>query len=262
MTRCRHVYLSPHFDDAVLSCGGTIHQQVAAGEPALVVTVFAAAPATVELSPLAESFHRRWAIAGDVIAARREENRVALSILGAESCELAYRDAIYRGAPGAWRYENASSLMAAPAAGDAELVAAIVAPLRSALAAHPGATVHAPLAIGHHVDHQLVHAAAHELLRVGHVVEFFEDYPYVHVHGPDHPHGLAPTLAARKGAATFRLRRLSDADLAARIAAIRAYRSQLAMLFGNPADVGTRVRTQACRTGNGQPAERSWVLAG
>ena len=38
----KHVYLSPHLDDAVLSCGGAIHRAGAAGEAVLVITVFAA----------------------------------------------------------------------------------------------------------------------------------------------------------------------------------------------------------------------------
>ena len=40
----RHVYLSPHFDDAALSLGGTLARQVAAGERVLVVTVCSAPP--------------------------------------------------------------------------------------------------------------------------------------------------------------------------------------------------------------------------
>ena len=54
-----HVYLSPHLDDAVLSCGGLIHRQVVAGQRPLVVTIFAGTPPVdVELSDFARFLPR------------------------------------------------------------------------------------------------------------------------------------------------------------------------------------------------------------
>ena len=72
----RHVYLSPHFDDASLSCGGNIHRQEQAGEPVLVVTVCAAPPSANEpLSPFAESQHKNWGNPGDIVAMRQTEDQ-------------------------------------------------------------------------------------------------------------------------------------------------------------------------------------------
>ncbi len=39
----KHIYLSPHYDDAALSCGGSIHKQATQQEPVAVITVFAGA---------------------------------------------------------------------------------------------------------------------------------------------------------------------------------------------------------------------------
>ena len=59
-----HIYLSPHLDDAALSCGGGIAAQRAAGERALVVTLCTAAPAPdMQFSDLALEFHRKWGLA-------------------------------------------------------------------------------------------------------------------------------------------------------------------------------------------------------
>ncbi|HKB49099.1 MAG TPA: hypothetical protein VKC57_15445, partial [Ktedonobacterales bacterium] len=41
----RHIYLQPHFDDAALSCGGSIGLQVGTGQKVLNITVFGGVPA-------------------------------------------------------------------------------------------------------------------------------------------------------------------------------------------------------------------------
>src|SRR5947209_13242613 len=43
-TSHRHIYLSPHFDDVVFSCGGTLGVQVSVGLRPLVITIFAGIP--------------------------------------------------------------------------------------------------------------------------------------------------------------------------------------------------------------------------
>ena len=74
----QHVYLSPHYDDAALSCGGSIHQQVQAGELVLVITICAAPPETNEpFSPYAQAMHRVWGDPLDVVATRQAEDQAA-----------------------------------------------------------------------------------------------------------------------------------------------------------------------------------------
>ena len=96
-----HIYLSPHLDDAVLSCGGRIWQQARAGGRVLVVTVFASPPAPgAPLSPFARSLHARWGHPAGAVARRQEEDRAAVAILGAQAVHWPYADCIYRQAPG------------------------------------------------------------------------------------------------------------------------------------------------------------------
>ena len=77
------IYLSPHLDDAVFSCGGRIALQVRAGRRVWVVTVCAGSPGG-PLSDYAQVLHTYWGLAEtDAPAARREEDRAALARLGA-----------------------------------------------------------------------------------------------------------------------------------------------------------------------------------
>jgi LmbE family N-acetylglucosaminyl deacetylase len=80
------VYLSPHLDDAALSCGGQIAQQTAAGLPVLIVTLMAGDPPARPLSPFAQQLHTRWQLhdAPTAVAARRAEDTAACRHLAAE----------------------------------------------------------------------------------------------------------------------------------------------------------------------------------
>ena len=79
------IFLSPHLDDAVLSCGGMIYQLAQAGQAVQVITIFAGDPPPGLLSPFAQSLHDRWQ-AGSV--ARRSEDIEALTLLGAEAIQV------------------------------------------------------------------------------------------------------------------------------------------------------------------------------
>ncbi|WP_339137856.1 MAG: PIG-L family deacetylase [Candidatus Electrothrix sp. GW3-4] len=104
-----HIYLSPHYDDAALSCGGSIHKQTKQQEPVAVITIFAGAPdlPNAALSKLAQAVHKEFTFLNpnpspqDIVAARRQENEQAMLFLGADSiCLEQFHDSIYRGIPG------------------------------------------------------------------------------------------------------------------------------------------------------------------
>jgi LmbE family N-acetylglucosaminyl deacetylase len=178
----RHIFLSPHFDDVVYSCGGTLGVQVYTGMRPLVVTVFGGIPAgPVELSPLALENHRQMGFRQDietVVKARRQEDARALNYLQADYLWLDYPDAIYRGSPP--YYTSREQLIGGDVHPgdlwiDRELAQNLVA-LQERL---PDAVWYAPLGVGGHVDHQLVCSAIDRLIQRGANVKLYEDFPYV-----------------------------------------------------------------------------------
>ena len=72
-----HVYISPHLDDTVISCGGAVAAQLAAGERVLSVTLSTAAPDPAgPFSALADEFHGQWKLtAAQAVSARLAEER-------------------------------------------------------------------------------------------------------------------------------------------------------------------------------------------
>ncbi len=178
----RHIYLSPHYDDVVYSCGGTLEVQVSVGLRPLVITIFGGAPPQgVELSPLALQIQREMGANEDpaaLVAMRQKEDAAALDYLHADYLWLDYPDAIYRGSPPYYsQYDEllGGNVHPADIAIDKQLAQDLVA-LHERL---PDAVWYAPLGVGRHVDHQIVTSAADRLIQRGANVKLYEDFPYV-----------------------------------------------------------------------------------
>lgn len=179
----RHIFLSPHFDDVVYSCGGTLGVQVSCGLRPLVITVFGGAPASnIQLSPFAQGVHRTMGFGtqspAEVVANRRKEDAAALDFLQVDYLWLDYPDAIYRGNPAYYTRED--QLIAGDVhTSDLEIDKQLAQDLLSLQESLPDAVWYAPLGIGRHVDHQIVCSAADRLAQRGVKVNFYEDFPYV-----------------------------------------------------------------------------------
>lgn len=250
-----HVYLSPHLDDAALSCGGLIHRQAKAGCPPLVITLFSGQPpGDTQLSAFARWQHERWGHPQEILPVRWSEDGAALAVLGADYLRLNYRDCIYRGREHGddpvWYYASEEALFGPVHPAEQGLPDELARTLREFVPGREGVTLYAPLAVGNHVDHQLVLMAACILRAQGWLVRFYEDYPYVEREG-----ALAAALAAR-GAPEWQslVTPLDEDDLAARVEAIACYASQLGVLFGGAEAMRQRVRGYVTSVGG----ERLW----
>jgi LmbE family N-acetylglucosaminyl deacetylase len=138
-------FLSPHLDDAILSCGARIMLHVALGDNVTIVTVFSE---------------------GDNYAGRQAEDKAACAALGARHLHLGFNDAPFRDSV----YQDFSEIVFGhPTEADRALVGAINANLMQL----EQEIVYAPLGAGTHIDHRLVCAAASPLHPA-----FYEDRPY------------------------------------------------------------------------------------
>lgn len=261
MSTQQHIYISPHYDDAVLSCGGQMAHRVAAGETVIVATVFGGVPNPERLSPFAAAIHARPGGGDDLMAIRQDEDIQALDLLGAISRQGDYLDCVYRQDEGRtrWFYDNEEALFG-PVAPAERGLAHELAQVFAALAPKPDQCVlYAPLAVGNHVDHQIVNKAAMSLRQAGYTVCFYEDYPYI-VRDP----GGLDTALKRAGQAYWRsqLVHFDEADMARKIEAIRAYASQIGVLFGADADIKPAIASYARKlAGTSAYGERLWQFS-
>lgn len=174
------IYLSPHFDDVALSCGGLLWEQAQGGEAVAVWTVCAGAIPPGPLSRFAQSLHERWGTELATIEQRRAEDVRSCHHIGAGARHFGFPDCIYRRDPdsGAHLYASEEALFGVPHPVEAPLVVQLGDELAQQVPA--GAQVVVPLAIGGHVDHRLVRAAAERLELP---VWYYADYPYIEYAG-------------------------------------------------------------------------------
>ncbi len=214
------VYLSPHLDDAVFSCGGLIARQVAGDEPVTVLTLCAGDPPTGPLSTFAQALHARWHGAGLPVAARRAEDRMACGRLGASVLHLDISDAVYRRGPdGAILYPDEAAIFGPLRAAD--LATLDRAAARLGEVCRSAVRLYCPAAVGGHVDHRLTRLAAEQL---GLKLWYYQDLPYA-ARGGRVPADLP--LPAGTEAVVM----LADEEIQAWAAAVGEYRSQLSTFW-------------------------------
>lgn len=237
------IFLSPHLDDAVLSCGGLI---AGLNQAVQIWTVFAGDPPAGELAPFARELHERWQTGPAAAAARRAEDAAACTCLGALYRHFSYPDCIYRRLPDGQPVIGGREDLFRPPT-EPGLVDELAAQI--ARQAPAGARVVCPLSYGGHVDHRIVRAAAEQ---AGCGLWYYPDYPYAvrpEAGGADAP---LPSLPENSEPVTFHLR---EEDLAAWEAAAAAYVSQLSTFWANENAMRAALREYA-RLGGGSTLYR------
>lgn len=222
------LYLSPHLDDAALSCGGQIFLRTEGGQSVLVVTIMAGQPRTDTRSTFADFLHHNWGVTAETaVARRRAEDETACRRLGADTLHWSVPDCIYRVHPetGDPLYTSDEALFGDVDEAEEYLVQEIV----EAMNELPDAPhLFVPLTAGHHVDHQLTRKAAERYFGRERLI-YYEDFPYVQRH-PDAVDALVGEEAAWKPDVIP----LTEEALQARLEASLAYKSQIGTLFNDP----------------------------
>jgi LmbE family N-acetylglucosaminyl deacetylase len=218
MMRRRWVVLSPHLDDAVLSCGGLIaamRNQVKVE----IWSLFSGAPFRGPYSPVAQWLHGvSGGSTGSRLAwRRRREDRAACRVLGARCRHFMWKDAVYRkAADSSFMYDQ--SQQETWHIEDDHLAAAMTDTLLRNLTDSDVLLV--PLGLGRHVDHLIVRHAAEQARHSP--LLYYPDLPYLQ----RYPHELGPLASNLKGLSYV----LSAEHIRAWVAAVQLYSTQMAML--------------------------------
>ena len=245
----RSIFLSPHPDDAVLSCGGWIDQLAQHGERPIVITIFGGdRTTTAPLSDFARSLHARWQLGDDAPARRRDEDRAACDRLGCYLIHLPFADAVYRVEPVTRRtlYDSEEAIFGEMR--DPEMIDRVAEAVQARAGQVSNARLVVPLSAGQHVDHAIARSAA-ERLQDG--LLYYEDYPYA-----EQPMRMTHVWGAAEWASETI--GLSEASLQAKIEAFLQHRSQVSTFYRDDDEVRQQIRAYAEAAGQGRPAERYW----
>jgi LmbE family N-acetylglucosaminyl deacetylase len=241
------VYLSPHLDDVVLSCGSRVRIGNEEGRKQRIITLFAGAPNI----PALPSFFD--------VSARRAEDLAALHSLGIHAknvVHLEFLDAIFRQSKAGRRLYSPKRLFGQLALVDRNWVPALTRALRKLLPRKNRALLFAPFAVGGHVDHQLTYLAARNLEKAGYLVRYYEDLPYACDSAI-----LRKRLSLHPGwvgeAMLF-----GASDMRQKLHAVAKYKSQVPLLFGTAKRMHSVLKEQASRVAGdlSNYAERVWFF--
>jgi LmbE family N-acetylglucosaminyl deacetylase len=225
------IVLSPHPDDAALSCGG----RMLGDHAVLVINIFSRA-----------AWWRFDLGSSEQIQSVRDgEEELVSRLSGCPISALGLPEALLRG------HKMDSVFTAAPDARDDDVAAQLRDAFASLAHAHTLAHWFIPLAIGGHIDHRIVRETAWSILPAAGVkkthLHFYEDLPYA---AKGQSHDFFTTHAQQ--AFTRESLDVEDA-LFWKLELLRAYWSQFT--WPQIAELGVHSR----RAGAGEPAEITWT---
>lgn len=227
------IVLSPHLDDAALSCGALLIH--ACGRTRVtVVTLFTEAPPPPYTLSARRYLHQVGAAdARTLYRQRRAEDRAVLEPMGITCVHAGLTEAQFRLRPHPVARSRWARLLpelahiypvyrlniisGRIAAADAHTLDEAGRLIRRLAGSGPGLAL-APLGVGGHVDHVLVRTAAEG---IGTGVVYYSDFPYNQRHPAD------PAFIRRNGLVEARWSRRLDA----KAELVRAYRTQAHALF-------------------------------
>lgn len=233
------VYLSPHFDDVALSCGGLVWELGQAGQPVSIWTICAGEPRLAELTPFARSLHARWGVGLSPVVTRRGEDIHACHALGANYRHFSIPDCIYRSSDEPL-YPTEEALWGGLHQADEDLSRALSMELVKNLP--EGARLVCPLALGRHVDHLLTRQAAE---RSGRSLCYYPDYPYVLKNAPE----LERLRALGWESVQYPV---SEAGLKAWTDSVACHASQISTFWGNLDEMRTAIQDYTQALGGGR----------
>jgi LmbE family N-acetylglucosaminyl deacetylase len=174
----RWVFLSPHFDDVVLSVGGMVWELANRGDSVEIWTICAGDPPHgMPVSDYARMLHLFFELGEDDIPfGRSREDAACCQVLGTSYRRYTVPDCIYRFYPGTDTplVSVPDDIKKDPEPDESYLIPQVADFLRKNLV--PGCELVAPLTIGSHRDHVLVRRGVE---RLGLPVWHYVDYPYI-----------------------------------------------------------------------------------
>lgn len=159
-TNYHAVILSPHLDDAVFSCAGTIAGLLQQG-PVLVINLF---------TGYSTELKSRGVV---LTSARYQEEAEAAAFLGFDSIMLGELDVSFRRP----EYRSLGNIFRPPVQADLDWLPELKARLLALLATLSFKQLYAPLGIGWHVDHVLTCAMLDDWAGPAELL-YYEDLPY------------------------------------------------------------------------------------
>ena len=182
------VFISPHLDDAILSCAGLISFLVEQGKKVEICNVFTSInDKNMELSEvvkeyIAEDLHENINNVNrkkcdEWIRLRQSEDEEACSLLKCCKRNLGYIDAIFRMKSEWYIYDTEEKLFAGKTINDEKLLKKELILKLSDICKDFDKCIF-PMAVGNHVDHRIIYEVGLEIQKNNYNVSYYYEIPY------------------------------------------------------------------------------------
>lgn len=223
------LFISPHFDDAVLSCGALIHKLVQNNNNVTILTVFGGKSNQTQYSKIAQKIHLSWKIQNpdQIIAIRQKEDIEALKTLGANAIHIDIPDCIYRtnnDGSFLYDYDNFDLILSYKVDAKDIKIYQIQSILKNNVNLNNYSVIYAPLGAGGHIDHILSRYLGESLFKLGKKVIFYADFYAIH------KMELTKSLLLSNIHFSEFHKKLKEENIQAHILAVKKYTSQIEQL--------------------------------
>lgn len=227
----RVIILSPHLDDAALSCGGLMEFLSKRKSSSLVISIYCGNPPPVKNKDGTLRTPQRKGYVNPRL--RRREDVAAMHAANADFVHLGFADGIYRRSPlsGQIIYRHAHERWVAPRVDDLGHIEELYLVLKQLCMGLGRILLVSPMGIGQHVDHTIVARVALRLAEQGVSLMFYEDFPYVVSTSVGSGEQDGPAIALKRLGRKPGDRMVLPVNVAAKAHLISHYESQIPALF-------------------------------
>lgn len=251
----RVIFLSPHMDDAIFSCGALL-MSLRAKVPRLVITITCSQP--IPNGPTQSAKNRKGFVSPKI---RRKEDMKVLKSIHCNFVHLGFQDAIYRRSPssGCLIYRKAISHRRQPHVEDSGHIESLVQVLKYLCHNMGKVLLISPLGIGNHIDHIITAQVALRLENKQTRLLFYEDFPYVRT--TELVPGIIynPAFAIRDLGFEPKEYFYHPVDVGAKVELMMKYESQIIPIFGSKAIMREKLSNHTFKD---NPCEFYWRLKG
>lgn len=212
-------YISPHYDDAVGSCGARMSRDKMENEVNL-ITVFS--EVKKPFSEYANMLHAYWNLKNP-LSDRKNENINVCKFLKINNIMLGFFDSIYRTFNNEYIYPSQESIFSKVSPLDSELIENIKIAILRYITKED--LIFFPLGVGSHVDHIIVSEVGKILKSENYKVSFYLDFYYT---------GMLPEMCESLDEVKIKFDSNFVND---KINAVKLYKSQVHMLYGDESKI-------------------------
>jgi LmbE family N-acetylglucosaminyl deacetylase len=180
----KNIFISPHLDDVVLSCGEYLKKLSKTNENITVLTVFAGSQDPSLFSDIAKKYHKKCGLDDDAVYSRREEDKNAMRYFNCKYIHLDILEILYRMDKfNKHKCKSEKDIFNRDIKGESDTIKKIIEEFENNITINEYDNVYLPLSLGNHIDHVLTTYVMTKYLEENFKnlnIFYYEDVPYTY----------------------------------------------------------------------------------